>query len=220
MAMKYSLNDQSFSVRVTVIMLVCCCVLLGMYLLTLYTIFFDTYKFLVPIVVTANLSIDAFGAVLPITIGFALALLYFRYRFSRINYAVCFLFSVAIGILTSEITTKGLMSSPSIFSIWVSIAAVFSVTFLRKFERKPILGFKQRYVASLLIASSCSPLSKGIVDLLIMSSQFFNNLIIGGNGLADGVLVSTMYSPLSVTLITLVLTLLLDVFSQTKLNIP
>jgi hypothetical protein len=214
--MKHSFYGKSFYIKVTILMLIGLCSLFGMYLLTLYTTFFNIHKFLTPISVPANFKIDFFGAIFPLFVGLACVAVYLRYGFLKINYFVCFLFSLAIAFLISQVTAEGLMSSPGIFSIWVSIVVVFLATFFRKLKKKSIWEFKESYIASLLVASSCAPLSKIIVDLYYVG--IFSNAVIGGNGLADGVLLSIMYSPLAVTFITSLFVLSLQVYSQKKLK--
>jgi hypothetical protein len=208
--MKYGFDCKGFSIKVIIFL----CAVFGMYLLTLYTTYFSVHKFLTPISVPANFKIDVFGAIFPLFVGLACAALYLRYGFSKTNYVVCFIFSLAIAFQIGQVTAEGLMSPPGIFSILISIVVVFLATFFRKLKKKSIWEFKESYIAPLLIASSCAPLSKIIVDLYYI--RFFSNSVIGGNGLADGILLSTMYSPLAVTFITSLFALFLQLYSQVK----
>lgn len=214
--MKNGFYGKSLRTEIIISILIFLCSLFGMWLLDLYRMFFDTHKVLLPISIPANFKIDFFGAIFPLFVSLVCVAVYFKNGFSKINYVPCFLFSLAIAFSIGQVTPEGLMSSPSIFSISVSIIVVSLVTFFRKLSKKPIWEFKGSYIASLLIVTSCSPISKIIVDLYYVGVGTFGNPVIGGNGLADGVLLSTMYSPLAVTFITSFLVSLLLIYRREK----
>jgi hypothetical protein len=161
-----------------------------------------------------NLKVDIFGAGLPLFIGLACATLYLRQGGAKVTYALCFLFSLAIAFAVSHVTAEGLMINPAIILFGVSTIVVFFVPFFMWLKKKSVWEFKESYVQSLLVASSCIPFSFGIVDLCYF--PFFNNAVIGGNGLADGVLLSTMYSPFTITLIALIFSLVLQTRNQAR----
>jgi hypothetical protein len=209
--MKFSLSNKPFSLKVIVLTMVCCVAFLGMFLIGVYMKFFDTHKILNSIAINSSVSIDVFGAIIPIILAIALVVLYFSLGFSRVVYPLSFLFSLVIALLMAEITAVGLMSSPGVFAIYVSMVTVLLVTFFTKLQKKPVLQFKNRLIASILIASSCCPLSKIVVDFIVFSS--FNNPTIGGNGLADGVLLSLMFSPFAVLVTIMILQILLEAIS-------
>jgi len=133
------------------------------------------------------------------------------------TYALCFLFSLAIAFAVSHVTVEGLLINLTIILFGVSSIVVFFVSFFRWVKKKSVWELKESYVSSLLVASSCIPFSLVIVDLFYFHS--FDNAIIGGNGLADGVLLSTMYSPFTVTLIALIFSLVFQAGSQTRVNL-
>jgi hypothetical protein len=214
---KCSFDADGFYMTIGKLTLIGVCAAIGMYLLILYTTFFDTHKFLTIISTPANFKIDVFGAILPLCVGLTCFALYLRYGFSKMNYVICFLFSLAIAFQISHVTTGGLMSLPGIFSILISFVIVFEVTIFRKIKRKSIWDLNESYIATLLIASSCAPLSNLIADLYFVG--VFQNAVIGGNGLADGVLLSTMYSPLAVTFVTALFLLSLQIYRQAKSTI-
>ena len=189
---------------------------LGVLIVSLYSTFFTTHKFLTPISVTMNLKIDVFGALLPLSIGLACAALYFRRGGAKMTYSLCFLFSLAIALTVSQVTAEGLTINPGIFLFGVSIIIALFVPLSMRFKKKSVLGFKESYVQSLLVACSCIPFSLVIADLF--NFHFFNNAIIGGNGLADGVLLSTIYSPFTVTQIALIFSLVLQAVSRTPIR--
>jgi len=160
-----------------------------------------------------NLKIDVFGAILPLSIGLACAVLYLKQGGAKMTYILCFLLSLAMALAVSQVTAEGLMINPGIFLFGVSSIVVIFVAFSMRFKRKSVCGLKESYVSSLLVASSCIPFSLVIADLC--NFHLFNNAIIGGNGLADGVLLSTLYSPFTVTQIMLIFSLVLQAASQT-----
>ena len=132
------------------------------------------------------------------------------------TYTLCFLFSLAIALTVSQVTAEGLMINPGIFLFGVSSIVVIFVAFSMRFKKKSVRGLKESYVSSLLVASSCIPFSLLIADLY--NFHFFNNAIIGGNGLADGVLLSTLYSPFTVTQIMLLFSLVLQAVNRTPVR--
>ncbi|MGD6806959.1 MAG: hypothetical protein ACQCN4_08380, partial [Candidatus Bathyarchaeia archaeon] len=62
---------------------------------------------------------------------------------------------------------------------------------------KPLADLRRNFVSSLMLTTACVPLSIFVVDLLY--SRYFACAAIGGNGLADGLLLSILYAPLAVT---------------------
>lgn len=212
--MNYSLDDNASLRKFVMPLIILVLALLGIFDVSLYSTFFTVHKFLTPISFMMNLKIDIFGAMLPLFIGLACATLYLRQGGAKMTYALCFLFSLAIVFAVSHVTVEGLMINPAIILFGVSIIVVFFVPFFMWFKKKSVWEFKESYVPSLLVASSCIPFSLVIVDLCYFPS--FNNAVIGGNGLADGVLLSTMYSPFTITLIALIFSLVLQTRSQAR----
>jgi hypothetical protein len=212
--MNYSSNDKNSLRKFVMPLLILVLTLFGILDVRLYSTFFTVHKFLTPVPIIMNLKIDIFGAILPLFIGLACAVLYLRQGGPKMTYAICFLFSLTIALAVSHVTTEGLMINPAIILFGVSSTVVFLVPFFLRFKEKSVWKLKESYVLSLLIASSCIPFSLVIVDLCYF--PFFNIAIIGGYGLADGVLLSTLYSPFTVTQITLIFSLVLQAVSQTR----
>jgi hypothetical protein len=177
-----------------------CISIVGIYAISIYGLFFDTHKLQFPLSIT-NFKMDIYGAIAPFLVGLFFAAIYFWKKMAKITYIICFLFAVAISFLLGQPTNIGLVSNPAIFSFAVSLIALFFVIFLDKFKEKLSWKFnnKQYFIAALIVTTSCIPLSKIIVDFYYL--PFVVNPIIGGNGFADGVLLSTMYSPLTVIMV-------------------
>jgi hypothetical protein len=197
-----------FVIHINILMLTT----LGTYLIGLYSTFFTAHKFLAPISLTMNIKMDILGGVLPLLIGLTCIALYLWQGGSNTTYALCFLFSLAIAFAATSVTADSLIINPAVPLFGVSIVVVFLVRSFVRVRRKSILEDKESYVSSLLVAASCIPFSLILVDLCY--SPFFNNVVVGGNGLADGVLLTTMYSPFTIALITLIFSFALQTRSQ------
>jgi hypothetical protein len=114
----------------------------------------------------------------------------------------------------SKPAAGGLMSNPAIFSSVVSLCVVSLVNFFMRLNHNSIWTLKKSYFASLLVGGGCVPFSLIIVDLYYV--RFFNRSIIGGNGLADGVILSTIYEPLIITIIMAAFSIFLNLSSSTR----
>lgn len=179
----------------------------GIYALTVYSTFFDKNKVQLPIPITANVSVDLIGAVLPLIISLASVLYYFKNGYEPAPLIIAFLLSLSTALLLGGIASGGLLLNPAVLAYIVSAITVLVLSPLSMNKRKLALSGRQSFYTSLFAVLSCVPLSLIIVDLI--SLQFFSNPTIGGNGLADGVLLSAMYSPLVVILMFATLSMVL-----------
>jgi hypothetical protein len=169
--------------------------LVGVYLISVCSTYFDEHKFLVPFGVL-GLKVDVFGAAIPALIGLCFLALYFRRKSPVFPFVVCFLFSVATGFFLGQPTNVGLMSNPVTFSFIISSISVFIVLLFSALKEKQDWKIRKKYFwPSVFLAIACAPLAKIIVDLFYL--PIFTNAVIGGNGLADGVLLSIIYAPLT-----------------------
>ena len=210
--MKINLSNNTLFKKSVTSLLTLALALSGTYLVSIYARFFTLHKFLTAIPFMMNLKIDVFGAVLPFFAGLACATLYMRRGGTKTTYALCLLFSLVIAFATSHVTPDGLVINLTTLLFGIGIPVVVLVPISTWIKKGPFLKFNESYISSLLIAFSCIPFSLITVDLAYF--PFFNNPVMGGNGLADGVLLSTMYSPFTITLIALMFSLILNTFSQ------
>ena len=106
-----------------------------------------------------NLKIDIYGTMLPFFIGSACTALYLKQGGAKMTYALCFLFSLTIAFAVNRVAAEGLMINPAIILFGVSMVVIFYVPFFVGLKKKTVWGFKESYVPSLLVASSCIPFS-------------------------------------------------------------
>jgi hypothetical protein len=155
--------------------------------------YFTVHPFFATIAVSDLLGIDLFGAVAPlIAATISIALFVKAARFPMRKFAVAFLVSVALAFLLSHPTSDGVEGFPLLYALLVGAAAV-AVNGFPKFS----VDYKKNLPTSLMLGLACIPISLFTVDLVY--SQSFTGSVIGGNGLADGLMVSTLYAPLGVT---------------------
>ncbi len=156
---------------------------------------FARNPFFAPIEVASSVGIDWFGAIVPLAISFVSVVLFLGYfNFSAKKLVLAIVLSVLLAFPLSHLTERGVMSSPLLFA-FVSGTVAFAMNVLPK----PFVETKKKYVATLLLAVCCVPVALFAVDLFYLPR--FDVAVIGGNGLSDGVLLSTLYAPLSVTLL-------------------
>ena len=210
--MKYSFDNKASLRQFVMPLMILVLALLGTYFVSLYSTFFTAHKFLTPVSIMVNLRIDVFGALLPLFIGLACVILYLRQGGEKMTYALCFLFSLAIALTVTHVTAVGLVINQAIILFGVSSMVVFFVPFSKWLKKKSVWALKRSYVSSLLVAASCIPFSLILADLYY--NHFFINAVIGGNGLADGVLLATMYSPFTIALLALIFSLVFRTGSQ------
>lgn len=166
--------------------------------------FFGDYFEVNPLYATIGLSdslgIDVFGALIPISIGILCTVLFFRStRFPIKKFAIALAFSVALGFIFCRVTDDGVAGYPFLFTLVVStIIAVVNVV------PSPFVDLRKKFVASLMLTLACVPFSLFAVDLFY--SSYFSGVVIGGNGLSDGLLISILYAPFNTIIVFSVLT--------------
>jgi len=172
-----------------------CVSIVGVFAVSVYSKYFDSHKIVFPIDFF-GVKMDVIGAIVPLIIGIFFAIFYFRSNFPKLTYIACFLLAIAISFVLGQPTNIGLVSNPATFSFFVSLIAIFFTIFFAALKEKSKWKMNINYfTASLVLAISCIPLAKIVVDFYYVSLVV--NPVIGGNGLADGVLLSTMYAPLA-----------------------
>ncbi len=165
---------------------------IGIYATGLFSDFFKATPVYAPIQLTSALGIDVLGAIVPlVAASVALALYIVTTKAPLKKGLVTFAVSVGLAFSLCHISPDGVTSYPLMFSLGISIAAVAVNVY-----PKPIGSLKNSLAATLALTLTCVPLSLLIVDLAY--SQYFSSAVIGGNGLNDGLLLSTLYAPLTV----------------------
>lgn len=161
--------------------------------------FFGDYFELHPIYTTLSLSssigIDVFGAVVPIITALVLVALFIRSSRTGVKkFAIAFVLSFVLAFFLCHPTDEGLSGLPLLFTLLSSLVATVVNVY-----PKPFVELRKNFVSSLALTLVCVPLSLFFVDLLY--SPYFDNSVIGGSGLSDGLLLSTLYTPFSVIVV-------------------
>jgi hypothetical protein len=165
---------------------------LGIWAVGLFGDYFEVNPFYAPVMVTDALGIDVLGAIVPI-VGALVTLTVFlkTAKASLKKLVVAFFASVVLAFLLGHVTPDGLAGYPLLFALGSSIAAAVVNVF-----PKPFVELQKNFVFTAALTLACVPLSLFIADLTYSPS--FYGAVIGGNGLTDGLLLSTLYAPLTV----------------------
>lgn len=202
--------DECFLKKFLTIVAIFIVSLMGILALDRFTVYFENNKLLAPVSLM-NFSFDVIGAFAPFCVGLVFLLLYVRMKFPLKLYFGCFIISVLVAFFSVRaVPDKGLMGSVIQFSFVTSLLVIVCFLLFLYYKEKALWNFDKRYyLASLIVVISCSPLSKIVVDLFYL--PLFNNATIGGNGIADGVFLSLMYAPVTLTLVTSALLIILSI---------
>lgn len=155
--------------------------------------YFEAHPLYASIMLTDSLGIDVLGALAPIAVALAaLAAFFITAKAPIKKFAISFTISIGLAFLFSHVTPDGLASLPLLFALGSGIAA----SALNVYP-KPFSGLQKNLVATTMLTVACVPLAMFVADLSY--SPYFTSAVIGGNGLTDGLLLSTLYAPLTVT---------------------
>lgn len=165
---------------------------LGIWVVGLFGDYFEANPFYAPLLLTNALGVDMLGAVAPVVAAFvALLVLLKTGKASLKRFAAAFFVSVALAFLLCHITPEGLAGYPFLFALGSSLAAASVNVY-----PKPFVDLQKNFASTTALALACVPLSLFITDLAYL--PYFSSAVIGGAGLTDGLLLSTLYAPLTV----------------------
>ncbi len=157
--------------------------------------YFEANPFYTSIAITASLGIDLLGALIPIVAALVSMMVFFKSARSPIRkFAVAFSVSVVLAFLLCHTTTDGIAGYPLLFALAASVVAAGVNVY-----PKPFINLRRNLIDSLSLTITCIPLAMFIVD--ITYSPYFPSATIGGNGLTDSLLLSTLYAPLAITVV-------------------
>ena len=167
--------------------------------------------------ITREIQIDFYGGVIPTVFSLFIVFYLVSFReFSIRQYLHYFLLSIAFGIMVSRVSSTAIITFYKVLALLVSLLAVFLTFYDRgfikflKFRDFRGLDFtKRNYVNSLLLAYTYASLSVLVVDLVYV--PFVVLPYIGAMGLTDGIMLSGLFTPLSVTLVTLLVMFLYEI---------
>jgi hypothetical protein len=166
---------------------------IGIWAVGLFGDYFEANPFYVPIMLSNALGIDVLGAIVPMVAALVALMLFLKMAKAPIKkLAITLSVSVALAFLLCHVTPDGLAGYPLLFALGSSIAAAVVNVY-----PKPFVGLQKNFVSTFTLTLACVPLSLFIADLAYSPS--FYGAVIGGNGLTDGLLLSTLYVPLAVT---------------------
>jgi hypothetical protein len=169
--------------------------LFAIYLIGLFTKYFLINKVVAPVSMVGSLSVDIIGAMIPVVIGVFSTIIFFCcLKTSLKEYLAFFAFSFLLNYLTGMISPSGFLIKPLENVLIISLIVVLSIL-----GRNPLLETSRKFVTSFAIVLSAIPLTLFLSDFLTIS--FFAKPTIGGAGLADGILVSTLYAPFAAGII-------------------
>jgi hypothetical protein len=184
--------------------------LFAVYLIGLYARYFLANKVLAQVPVWGSLSIDIIGAVVPVVVGVFSTIIFFCcLKTSWKKYLAFFSFSFFLNYLTGIISPSGFLIKPLENVLVVSLIVVLPVL-----GKNPLLETSKKFVTSFVIVLSVIPLTLFLSDFFTV--PFFVGPTIGGDGLADGILVSTMYAPFAAGIIASFYVFIREVYSSLK----
>lgn len=185
---------------------------LGILAVGVFGDYYEAYPVHTTIMLTRTLGIDVLGAIIPLVIVVLSALAFFKLSKSPLKkLALAFPLSALLAFTICHQTADGVAGSPLLYAFLASIVAA-GVTLYSK----PRNGLKASLTASLALALFCVPLSIFTVDLAY--SPFFSAAVIGGAGLTDGILLATLYAPLSVAIVFSAITYVSVTYNLVKMN--
>ncbi len=165
----------------------------GIWLVGSFGDYFEVEPFFTTVMLTGALGIDVLGAIFPVVVGLTALVVFLKTtKTPTKKLAIAFFVSTVLAFLLGHVTIDGLAGYPLLFALGSSLTAAAVNVY-----PKPFVGLKKNFGATILLTLACVPLSLFIVDLVYSPS--FYGAVIGGAGLTDGLLLSTLYAPLAVT---------------------
>lgn len=185
---------------------------LGILAVGVFGDYYEAYPVHTPIILTKTLGIDVLGAIVPLVIVCLSALAFFKLGKSPVKMlAVAFPLSVLFAFLLCHETADGIAGYPLLNAFLVSVIAAGVNLY-----SKPRNSAKASLAASLALALFCVPLSIIAVDLAYSTS--FSAAVIGGAGLTDGILLATLYAPMTLAIVSSAVTYVSVTFNLVKIS--
>jgi hypothetical protein len=174
--------------------------------------YFRAYPVYTPLMLSKSLGVDLLGAFVPLVAVVLSAAAFFKLAKSSLKkLAVAFSISLLVAFGLCHQTADGVAGYPLLYAFIVSIVAAAVNLYPR-----PNNGLKSSLATAFALSIFCVPLSLFTVDLAY--SPNFYGAVIGGNGLTDGLLISTLYTPLTVAIVHSAATYVSVTFNLVKIN--
>jgi hypothetical protein len=174
--------------------------------------YFRAYPVYAPLMLTKSLGIDVLGALVPLIAVVVSAAVFIKIAKLPVKkLAVAFSISALLAFVLCHQTADGVAGYPLLYAFLASTVCAGVNLY-----PKPNSGLKTNIAASLALTLFCVPLSLFAVDLAYAPS--FYGAVIGGNGLTDGLLISTLYAPLAVAIVFSAITYVSVTFNLVKMS--
>jgi hypothetical protein len=174
--------------------------------------YFEAYPVHMTIMLTKTFGVDVLGAVIPLALACFSALAFSKLtKLPLRKLAMAFPLSALLAFALCRQTADGVAGLPLLYAFFASVIAA-GVTLYTK----PRTGLKVSLASSLSLTLFCVPLSIFTVDLAYAPS--FSAAVIGGAGLTDGILLATLYAPLTLAIVYSAVTYVSVTFNLVKMN--
>lgn len=174
--------------------------------------YFKVYPVYAPLMLTKLLGVDVLGALVPLAAVVLSAVVFTKLAKSPVKkLAVGLAISALLAFVLCHQTADGVAGYPLLYAFLVSIVSAGVNLY-----PKPNRGFRANLAASLALTVFCVPLSLFAVDLAYSPNYY--GAVIGGNGLTDGLLMSTLYVPMAVAIVFSAITYVSVTFNLVKMS--
>ncbi len=194
-------EKRTVAVAKTLVYLILCVVSLAISLSISYLTkdFIEEHNAFWSIALTPLLRFDFYGAIIPLVLGSFFVAVYFALsRSSVTKFVSCFLFSYVFALFFFQakrvaIESIGIVGVPFEFAFVVGFLAAFVTLFSVSKPKKIVINVtKRNFAMGLLVAGAFGFLSVLCMDLT--NYLVIGNMYVGAKGLADGILLSGIYS--------------------------
>lgn len=189
------------------------------------------HNFIYPIQVYGKITVDVYGAILPVTLSILFVIIYFaHFKGSYLSIIECFLFAFALSAFTFNFAFSDgelqLQSYPANLGFLVGLVSTLIFFFNDDALRtKTLMNYirshlARNYVTALLAAFGVSTTSALLVDLSF--APFFDqesaltSINIGGGGLTDGILFFGLFAIVWTTFFTSALVLFVEIMRTSQ----
>jgi hypothetical protein len=194
-----SLNAKPYVKSLAYVLIGVVLTVLGVLAVGAFGDYFAANPFFAAVAISRTLKVDIFGAITPITIALISLCLFLKTTKAPKKMVASLAVVIVVAFLLCHSTDNGVAGYPLIFSLIAgAVTGVFSVF------PKPLADLRKSLISSLMLTLTCIPFALFTVDAYYASS--YPSSIIGGSGLNDGILISTLYAPVSVIAVFSVLT--------------
>jgi hypothetical protein len=189
--MPVSAEAKSYAKAIVVALFGVVAAALGIFAVGAFGDYFEANPVYAPLMLTGSLGIDISGALIPLVTALIAVGAFFKLAKDPLKrVALAFSVSAALAFGLCHQTPDGVAGYPLLYAFIISMV----VAGLSLYP-KPNSELRKNFAASLMLTLFCVPISLIIVDLAYSTS--FCSSVVGGNGLTDGLILSTLYAPMA-----------------------